>query len=230
MPRRYSIQHWRLVVQILALLLFTYLLSSGRNKLWMLIMLALLILTPLGGRLYCGWLCPINTLLRPVSWLRSKKAGRPAPALPRVRWISWLRVTIFILFLLLFAMTLRGMIKINLILILAPFAILTTVFFSAAVWHRYFCPFGVLFSLPASVSRWRFRINPDLCRACGRCQRVCPAGAIAVDEPSAKTYHILPRYCLSCFTCQEVCPHSSIELTAARPDSSRAEEKARPPV
>ncbi|WP_143106835.1 4Fe-4S dicluster domain-containing protein, partial [Neomoorella thermoacetica] len=133
----------------------------------------------------------------------------------------WLRAVIFILFLLVFFMTLRGIIKINLIVLLAPFAILTTLFFTGAAWHRYLCPFGVLFSLPAGVSRWRFHINPDRCLACGRCRRVCPAGAIATNESPGKSYRILPRYCLFCFACLEVCPRSSIELTAARPASSR---------
>ncbi|KYH31174.1 4Fe-4S binding protein [Neomoorella mulderi] len=221
MKRKHSLQHWRLGVQILAFLLFVYLLISGKNKLWMLIMMAFLLITPFWGRLYCGWLCPLNTLLRPVNWLVSKKARRLAKDIPPVGKSPWLRAVIFILFLLVFLMTLRGIIKINLIVLLAPFAILTTLFFTESAWHRYLCPFGVLFSLPAGVSRWRFHINPDRCLACGRCRRVCPVGAIATNEAPGKSYRILPRYCLFCFACLEVCPRSSIELTAARPGSSR---------
>lgn len=59
MKRKHLLQHWRLVVQILAFLLFVYLLISGKNKLWMLIMMAFLLITPFWGRLYCGWLCPL---------------------------------------------------------------------------------------------------------------------------------------------------------------------------
>lgn len=217
MGKKYSpINHWRLVVQIFAILLFAYLLINGKNKLWMLIVATSLLLTPLLGRFYCGWLCPINTILRSLHWLESKRTKRLPKEIPPIVKSPWLQAVIFTLFLLVLFLTLRGMVKINLILLLIPFAILTTISLNEAIWHCYFCPFGTLFSFLASSSFLRLHINQDRCLACGRCQRECKAEAIIVNETSKKTYHILPCYCLLCFTCQEVCQHKSIETTTIR--------------
>ncbi|MBQ2090537.1 MAG: 4Fe-4S binding protein [Bacteroidales bacterium] len=52
-----------------------------------------------------------------------------------------------------------------------------------------------------------YKINPDVCVACGTCQGECPAGAIKEGD----VYSIDPNICLDCGTCASVCPTGAIE-------------------
>lgn len=53
------------------------------------------------------------------------------------------------------------------------------------------------------------RIDPDKCRGCSKCSRLCHAEAITgvIKSP----YVINPDKCARCYTCMEGCPFSAIE-------------------
>ncbi len=53
-----------------------------------------------------------------------------------------------------------------------------------------------------------YKINPDLCVACGTCAGECPVGAIHEGDPA---YTIDPEACAGCGTCAGVCPMGAIE-------------------
>ena len=63
------------------LLFFVSLLRMGRMQLWMMVILATVLLAAGLGRFYCGWICPINTLMGLVEGLARKMGwkGRPVP-------------------------------------------------------------------------------------------------------------------------------------------------------
>ena len=46
--------------------------------------------------------------------------------------------------------------------------------------------------------------DPDLCRACGRCVRECPEGALTLDE-GAETPTVDPDLCIGCGECEAIC-------------------------
>ncbi len=48
------------------------------------------------------------------------------------------------------------------------------------------------------------------CTGCGRCVRICPAGAVVLDAGGKAV--IDGKRCIRCFCCQEVCPESAIEV------------------
>ena len=80
---------------------------------------------------------------------------------------------------------------------LAVFAGLVTL--SAVVYRpvcRVLCPFGLLFSLPAHVSRLRIR-RTTTCIDCGRCEKACPAGV--AGRGASK------RECYLCGRCVDAC-------------------------
>jgi len=60
------------------------------------------------------------------------------------------------------------------------------------------------------------RINQDICRQCGECERNCPSKAIFLDEES-RTYHVNRARCISCYCCAEVCPHDAVEVAPSMP-------------
>jgi formate hydrogenlyase subunit 6/NADH:ubiquinone oxidoreductase subunit I len=57
-------------------------------------------------------------------------------------------------------------------------------------------------------------IDPDKCILCGRCGKVCPAGAIALrTSASEKTVRIFVGHCVFCSECAMICPVSAITMS-----------------
>ena len=50
-------------------------------------------------------------------------------------------------------------------------------------------------------------VDPDQCIACGKCEEVCPYGAIEVIDGNAV---IDPNLCHFCYRCVEICPEGAI--------------------
>jgi NAD-dependent dihydropyrimidine dehydrogenase PreA subunit len=50
-------------------------------------------------------------------------------------------------------------------------------------------------------------VDEDLCYGCGKCEEVCPYGAIEVIDGEAV---IDPTLCHLCYRCVEVCPKGAI--------------------
>jgi uncharacterized protein (DUF362 family)/NAD-dependent dihydropyrimidine dehydrogenase PreA subunit len=53
------------------------------------------------------------------------------------------------------------------------------------------------------------KLNKIICKVCGVCAHVCPAGAISVDE---KTVLFNYKKCIRCYCCQEMCPEGAIRI------------------
>jgi NADP-reducing hydrogenase subunit HndC len=64
------------------------------------------------------------------------------------------------------------------------------------------CPAGVCKSLV------RVTIDPDTCRGCSLCKKVCPVGAISGQVKDKHT--IDPDVCIKCRACVEKCPFDAI--------------------
>jgi formate hydrogenlyase subunit 6/NADH:ubiquinone oxidoreductase subunit I len=57
-------------------------------------------------------------------------------------------------------------------------------------------------------------IDPEKCILCGRCGKVCPAGAIALrTSASEKSVRIFVGHCVFCSECAMICPVSAITMT-----------------
>ncbi|NMB11810.1 MAG: NADH-quinone oxidoreductase subunit NuoF [Firmicutes bacterium] len=92
----------------------------------------------------------------------------------------------------------------------APNPVLTTMkyfreeYLAHVVDHR--CPAGVCQGLKV------YRIDPDKCKGCSKCARVCPVGAISgkVKEP----FTIDTEKCVKCGACKEACRFGAVEEVA----------------
>src|SRR5690554_4975143 len=60
----------QIVTQIISLILFTVFLFTGSVQLWMGIFLGSVFMTLFFGRFYCGWICPINTVMKLVTGIK----------------------------------------------------------------------------------------------------------------------------------------------------------------
>lgn len=57
-------------------------------------------------------------------------------------------------------------------------------------------------------------IDPEKCILCGRCGKVCPAGAIALrTSASEKSVRIFVGHCIFCSECAMICPVAAITMS-----------------
>ncbi len=73
------------------------------------------------------------------------------------------------------------------------------------------CPVGTLLGLLARFSLFRLRFAAERCIHCGRCEGVCKAGCINIDQEKID----LSR-CVSCYNCLSVCPTQAIKIGKAQ--------------
>ncbi len=65
------------------------------------------------------------------------------------------------------------------------------------------CPAGVCRALTT------FKVAEDVCKACGRCLKECPTGAISGGQNKVKAVIDLEK-CITCGACRDVCPFEAI--------------------
>ncbi len=201
----------RAATQIVFLALFIFLVLSGRPIFWLAIFGLSIILAVFFGRIYCGWICPINAVMRPVNWLYSRLK------LKRFKAPRWLKpgVVPWVMLGLLAAVMVAGRIfRINIpgLLIILGLGFVLSLMFKPEVFHNHICPYGILQSLTGRAARLSFRVNKDSCSGCGICADVCEAKAVNIE---AKVAEISPRYCHQCSNCQVECPRNAISYRKA---------------
>ncbi|HEY9076716.1 MAG TPA: 4Fe-4S binding protein [Anaerolineaceae bacterium] len=198
--------------------------------------LFLLVLTFVFGRVFCGWICPVGTLLDIVRslafWQRHRKIVRQRRI--STRGNSRLR------YYLLIGVVFGGIVSIQFLGLLDPLVIfqrfttsLVTNWFAfqqpaprvllSAVsfiligivllelwqprfWCRNLCPLGALLSLVSRFSLLK-RVVSQTCTNCGECRIDCPMGAIPRNARET-------RYadCTFCLECQPACPRKGINF------------------
>lgn len=193
----------------------------------------LLVVTLLFGRLFCGFLCPVGTLLDVMEPVFNRSPKTPDRSLKNVKYL-------FLIFL--FAAGIVGLslgqffdplavFDRTLALVFYPVAsyfialvtplkeagfterfigfgsfilILGLGYFAPRFWCRNLCPLGGLLAVGAKFSLFKFTFR-ETCTNCGRCARVCPTAAIK-DE--AQT--IDSAECVVCLRCSTECSHGQI--------------------
>ena len=63
---------YRNIIQVIFLLLFAFLAFNGKMQLWIIVFGIGLLISLIWGRIYCGWICPINTVLRTKKYIYNK--------------------------------------------------------------------------------------------------------------------------------------------------------------
>jgi len=112
--------------------------------LWLGIFGVSLLLALLFGRVFCGWICPMNTIMIPTEWL-SKKLNLQAKDAPR--WLkSGVLPWVMLIVLILAMMVLKKLvgIEIPILLYVLLLSIVVTLRYKPEVFHNNICPFGLL--------------------------------------------------------------------------------------
>ena len=197
----------QIIIQVIFLGLFIFLLVKGKAQLWMALFLLGIIASFLLGRIYCGWICSINTSMKGVTWIK-KKLKIKNLKIPYSLTKPWVRTFALALFITVFIFIMITGKSLPVLPFLFSLGILITFFYPEELWHRYLCPYGSIIRLPALKSAHHMVIDAEKCINCGACTRVCPAKAIVRHESH---HEILKEDCLVCFDCSDACKKDAIK-------------------
>jgi len=210
MKRRSSRAHAaRILTELAFLVIFGFLFLKGSIQLWLGVFVGGAILSVFVSRLFCGWICPMNTVFRPIAWLRARLGIRALKtpgflARPAVRYI-------FLgLFLASMALTKKLGIDLHMPALVFILSIPVVLIFEEALWHNVVCPYGTILSISSRRASTHYRVDGKKCVSCGKCQPVCPVHSI--DSLETGKRFIRKADCIACGACAEACPTKAIRL------------------
>ena len=179
-------------------------------------------LTILLGRFFCGWICPLGSMIDIARLFKKKRRGLSDGANVAVRKIKFYILGIIFIFAFLGKeiasifdpiVIMGKFVSLNLIPVLTSginyfsyAAIIFLVFLAICAaslvlqrfWCRVLCPLGAGYALFAKVSPLRRTV--EKCTKCGRCKSLCRTGAIKDDMDYVQSE------CILCMDCVYDCP------------------------
>ena len=196
----------RLLTEIVFIGALGYLFLNGKYQLWFIVFAAGAAASVFSSRFFCGWICPMITLFRPVNLLFSRlKIKRFNIDTSRFIFIRYIMLAVFIISMII---TRKLEIEVPILSVLIALSIFTVLVFQESFWHNIVCPFGTALSLTAVKAGAAIVIDENLCLSCGICQKACPADSI--DTLDSKKRQIRKADCLVCYTCALKCPAGAI--------------------
>lgn len=174
----------------------------------------------LGGRSFCGWVCPVGLLTELADGLR-KRLGTGQFVLPLVtnRWMLALvlvvaALTSVPLFELLSPIGIVG--RAIVFGSLLPFVmvvaiLLMEVVVARRVWCRSICPLGGLYALAGRYSPLRVGFVADRCTHCNDCLKVCPVEEVLAPPLETAVPQVIAGDCTRCMACLDVCPATALK-------------------
>lgn len=198
------------IIRLLFLALFLVLILTGNMLFWLALFGVSLVASILFGRVYCGYACPMNTLMIPSEWLANKLKVQTDKT---PKWLkSGVFAWVFLGLTIVIMVISQGVLHLNLpiLLIWLLVSVLVTLRYKPEVFHNLICPFGTLqrtFGRFAILSK---RVNSSSCIGCRLCEPVCPSGAIAVQNEDNKA-EISNKLCHQCTNCADACPEAAIQ-------------------
>lgn len=199
-------------------------LLAGHSLAWPAIIGAMLIsafFLLMGGRVYCGWICPLNLVTDAAHWLRQRLGLRRDRSIGRGTRLWLLGGTLL-------ASASTGVLAweiVNPVTVLqrgllfgmgSGWALIAAIFlFDLLItrrgWCSHLCPVGAFYGLLGHLSPVRVHAaNRQACRHCGACLRSCPEPHVI--PPALKANGQAPGFivsgdCMNCGACIDACPN-----------------------
>jgi len=202
------------IIRLILLALFAFLLAQGKMMLWLGLFGVSLLAALVFGRIYCGYVCPMNTLMVPADWI-AKKLNIQTQKTPK--WLgngyfAWLTLVVSIVAMLLAKRFLH--INLPILFIWVVLAVIITLRYRPSVFHNLICPFSAPQKLFGRFARRSKTVDEATCIGCKLCERVCPSDAITVAPKNKKAF-IDTALCYQCTNCRQVCPKDAICYSCA---------------
>jgi len=189
--------------------------------------LALLILTVLAGRVFCGWVCPFGFILDLVGGIIPKKIGWPSFLKSRMIKYGVLAgavggsaalgfqafCTICPIGSLCRSYGVQGVFRGAELAIVPTLASLEIA--QRRAWCRYFCPVGAVLGLMANLGLIKIVIGANRCKkfSCQQCADVCPVGIIDRGLLREGVSPKIPMTeCIMCMRCVDRCPYGAAKI------------------
>ncbi|MHB8994854.1 MAG: 4Fe-4S binding protein [Armatimonadota bacterium] len=173
-------------------------------------LIGFLLMSIIGNKVFCGWLCQFGTLQDLVSHAPTRKWKPPFWLSNTVRVVSFL--TIAVAAVAWAADLLEPVDPFRVFRLGAPMAVGVAVvmlvggLFIWRPWCNFFCVFGLVSWLGERLSLARVRINHDTCINCHRCEKACGNHSMA----QLRARRPLAQDCFACGACIRVCPVNAL--------------------
>jgi len=202
------------LIKVLFLAVFLFIVTRGNMMFWLALFGVSLLLAIFFGRIYCGFVCPMNTVMLPAEWISKKlKLQRDkTPKILKSGIFSWLFLGISIVIMIASKKILH--INIPILMIWVAISFVVTLVFKPHVFHNLICPFGALQRTFGRYSLFSKRVDAATCVGCAKCEKVCPSEAIHVKDD--KKAYITKRHCLQCTNCSDACSVNAIDYGKSR--------------
>ncbi|MCF0229228.1 MAG: FMN-binding protein [Parasporobacterium sp.] len=191
---------------------------------------AILIITILAGRFFCGFLCSFGFLEDILYLLSGLVFRRKRPVIGKkadriLKYVKYLILVLLIVFVWLLGNSLGSSndpwyvfgvySRISGYSSIAPLLsiggglliiIIVLSFFFERFFCRYLCPLGAIFTLLSRFRLFRIRKDNDTCVKCGKCDRQCSMGISIAHEEDIRSGE-----CINCMHCTDCCPKGSLK-------------------
>lgn len=189
----------------------------------------------ISGRVFCSWVCPVNTLLELCNSIR-KRFQDKLPDIEmnlntKVKMAGLVLVLSFFIGVPIFEIispignTLRNLLFVGGI---GAFTILAIVLFEFFIskrgWCRYLCPVGGFYSSIGKAGQLRVKINHEMCNSCMECKNVCFSHPSILDPTiNGEKSFVTSGDCSLCGACVDACSTEALSI-GLRPYTSKDHE------
>ena len=187
------------------------------------------------GRVFCGWVCPVNLFLEIIDFLRKKlRIKVEERVLPRHVKV-YVAVGVLVLSLLLSFPVFEALSPISFLnkgLVLGSLVggvtllaiIVVELFWGHRVWCRSICPLGGFYEVVGKVGLVNVRIDHDKCIGCNKCKGACLCDPEILDAVVAgEDVMVRAGDCMLCGKCVEACPTAALAIKLGRVSKEQGE-------